>query len=188
MARPHNPEMRSAIVEAAIVLIAQEGVNAPTAAIARAAGVAQGSLFAHFKTKTELINAVFLLLKEELAATVLGPLSITDGTRERFRDLWSRYLAWGTSRPARRRALAQLSVSDLITQHSRALSLERSAAGIAIVREASAGGLLKEQSIALVGNLVDAFAGAAIDHIIRNPDDAQASSDATFEALWRALN
>jgi AcrR family transcriptional regulator len=41
---------------AATRVIAAQGLSAPTAVIAREAGVANGSLFTYFETKADLIN------------------------------------------------------------------------------------------------------------------------------------
>ena len=51
MARARSPEKRGAILEAAVHEIAEEGLGAPTAKIARRAGVAAGTLFTYFETR-----------------------------------------------------------------------------------------------------------------------------------------
>jgi AcrR family transcriptional regulator len=187
MARPKNAEMRRAILEASIGLIAEHGLNASTAVIAKQAGVAHGSLFSHFETKGDLINAVYLVLKSELNEAVLHDLPKTSNARQRFHHLWSQWIDWGSSQPLRRRALAQLSVSDQITEKSKAASFERAAVGISIVREVTDLGVLKDQPIEFVGSLIDAFVGATIDAVIRNPKQASTYRECAFEALWKAL-
>jgi AcrR family transcriptional regulator len=56
MARVRSSEKRSAILQAAIREIAKVGLGAPTAKIARRAGVAAGRLFTCFANKRELLN------------------------------------------------------------------------------------------------------------------------------------
>jgi AcrR family transcriptional regulator len=51
MARPKSDEKRSAILEAATRIIVAQGLSAPTAGIAKEAGVANGSLFTYFEQK-----------------------------------------------------------------------------------------------------------------------------------------
>ena len=46
-----------------------QGLSAPTAGIAKEAGVANGSLFTYFETKTDLFNQLYLELKIEMAST-----------------------------------------------------------------------------------------------------------------------
>ncbi len=50
-------ERRAAIVEMTIPLIAEHGMNVTTSQIARAAGIAEGTVYRVFSDKTELINA-----------------------------------------------------------------------------------------------------------------------------------
>jgi hypothetical protein len=56
MTRPRSGDKRNAILAAATDIIAEQGVSAPTAKIARAAGVADGSLFTNFPDKDDLLN------------------------------------------------------------------------------------------------------------------------------------
>jgi AcrR family transcriptional regulator len=56
MPRPKSDKKRSAILEAATRIIVTQGLSASTAGIANAAGVANGTLFTYFETKTDLFN------------------------------------------------------------------------------------------------------------------------------------
>lgn len=58
MARPKSEDKKQALLEAATQAIAQSGIAASTAVIARNAGVAEGTLFRYFATKDELNMAV----------------------------------------------------------------------------------------------------------------------------------
>ncbi|ETE51884.1 HTH-type transcriptional repressor Bm3R1 [Salmonella enterica subsp. enterica serovar Infantis str. 119944] len=63
MARPKSEDKKQALLEAATQAIAQSGIAASTAVIARNAGVAEGTLFRYFATKDELINHVVFAFK-----------------------------------------------------------------------------------------------------------------------------
>jgi aryl-alcohol dehydrogenase-like predicted oxidoreductase len=65
MARVRSPEKRTAILQAAVHEIAKAGLGAPTAKIARRAGVPAGTLFLCFANKEELLNELYLELKGE---------------------------------------------------------------------------------------------------------------------------
>ena len=54
-----GPENRRALLAAARDVFAAEGLNAPLSAVARKAGVGQGSLYRHFPDRTALAVAVF---------------------------------------------------------------------------------------------------------------------------------
>lgn len=80
MARPKSEDKKQALLEAATQAIAQSGIAASTAVIARNAGVAEGTLFRYFATKDELINTLYLHLKQDLCQSMIMELdrSITE--------------------------------------------------------------------------------------------------------------
>ncbi|RYD40674.1 MAG: TetR/AcrR family transcriptional regulator, partial [Verrucomicrobiaceae bacterium] len=51
MARPKSNDKRAAIMDAAVRVIVAQGLSAPTATIAKEAGISNGSLFTYFETK-----------------------------------------------------------------------------------------------------------------------------------------
>ena len=71
MARPLCEDKRDAILAAAAELVAALGTSAPTAKIAKGAGVAEGTLFTYFPDKDALLAALFLDIEGELAGALL---------------------------------------------------------------------------------------------------------------------
>ena len=63
MARPKSEDKRNAILAAATQVIAEQGLGAPTARIAKVAGVAEGTLFTYFESKDVLLNELYLDIK-----------------------------------------------------------------------------------------------------------------------------
>jgi AcrR family transcriptional regulator len=61
-------------MSAAIRVIAAQGLGAPTATIAKEAGVSNGSLFTYFETKADLLNQLYVGLKTEMGAAALDGL------------------------------------------------------------------------------------------------------------------
>ena len=86
MARVRSPEKRSAILQAAVREIAENGLAAPTAQIAKRAGVAAGTLFTYFASKEALLNQLYLELKGEVYTRIntdfphKGSLEVGHGT------------------------------------------------------------------------------------------------------------
>src|SRR5882672_1494151 len=120
MARPKSDEKRNAILEAATRVILTQGLSAPTADIAKEAGIANGSLFTYFETKARLFNHLYLELKAEMAFVARKNLSESEGLREQFFHVWQNWMNWAVAYPEKRRASAQLGVSDEITPETRA--------------------------------------------------------------------
>src|SRR3984885_15198727 len=102
MPRPRSDEKRSSILQAATRVIVMQGLSAPTMVIAKEAGVANGSLFTYFATKTDLFNQLFLELKMEMASGAMS-LPVDAEVREQFFHLWKKWMNWAISNPEKRR-------------------------------------------------------------------------------------
>jgi AcrR family transcriptional regulator len=174
-------------MSAAARVIASQGLGAATATIAKEAGVSNGSLFTYFDTKADLLNQLYLELKSDMAAAALGGLPSDGDVREQMLHMWCGWRRWATAHPERRRALAQLEVSDEITTPTHQTA-SRAMAGIAGILDRSRGnGPMRDAPLAFVVDLANALAEVTIDFIIRDPDNADAHGRAGFDALWRMI-
>ncbi len=187
MARPRSDDKRSAILAAATRIVAAEGLGAATAAIAKAAGVSNGSLFTYFETKTELFNHLYVELKTEMASAALDGLPLKGDIRKQSLHMWACWLHWATTYPEKRRALVHLGVYDAITPQSLEAG-HRAMAGVARLLERSReNGPMRGVPLSFVVALMNAMADATMDFMIRDPANAQKHSKAGFEALWRVI-
>ena len=187
MARPRSDEKRSAILAAATRVIASYGLSAPTATIAKEAGISNGSLFTYFETKADLLNQLYMELKAEMAVAALDALPIESDVREQMLHMWSHWLRWATSCPEKRRTLAYLDVSDDITLESHQTA-SHTGAGIARVLERSReNGPMRDAPLGFIAALMSALADATIDFMIRDPADADKHRMAAFDAMWRIV-
>ncbi len=172
---------------AAVRVVAAQGLSAPTACIAKAAGVSNGSLFTYFETKADLFNQLYVELKTEMGAATLDGFPTEGEIREQMLHIWTRWLRWATSCPEKRRTLTHLGVSGDITLESHQAA-SRTMAGIAELLERSReNGPMRDAPLAFVVALMSALADATTDFIIRNPTNADKHGMAAFEALWRVV-
>jgi len=188
MAKPRSEDRRNAILSAAARVIASQGLAAAaTAAIAKEAGVSNGSVFVYFETKAALLNELYLALKAEMAAAATAGLDAGGDPREQVRRMWTQWLRWAAGNPHKRRALAQLEVADDITDSSH--QIVRSAfSGIAdLLNRSRADGPMRDVPLSFVLTLTTAIAEATIDTALREPAEAEARSSAGFDAVWRVL-
>src|SRR6195256_5270280 len=119
MARPKSEDKRNAILDAATHLFAERGLTAaPTSEISKQASVAEGTLFTYFKTKDDLINALYREIKLELADAMMSGFPRKKIVRTRLRHVWDRYVNWGVTNPEQRKVLAQLQVSGMLSKES----------------------------------------------------------------------
>jgi AcrR family transcriptional regulator len=187
MARPKSEDKRDALMAAATRVIAAQGLSAPTAVIAREAGVSNGSLFTYFETKTDLFNQLYLELKTGMAAASLDGLPVEAPLREQLSRMWLNWTRWATSDPNKRRALALLSVSDDIAQETHAASHQAMAGVARMLEQARARGPMRDTPMELVLALMNSLAETTMDFMVSDPANAREHCRTGFDALCRML-
>jgi AcrR family transcriptional regulator len=187
MARPLSDEKRSALMRAATRVIVTQGMGAQTAVIAREAGVASGSLFTYFETKKVLFNELYLELKAEMASAALKNLPRNASLRKQLFSVWSNWMHWVISDPDKRRALAQLGVSDEITPETRALSHKPTAGIAALLERCRTAGPMREASMSFVLSVMNSLAETTMDFMLQDPKNREKHCQVGFDALWRVL-
>lgn len=188
MSRPRSDQRRTGILDAATRVIASRGLGAAaTAAIAKEAGVSNGSLFLYFESKSTLLNELYVRLKTEVGDAAMADMPDQGSTRDLVRHMWKRWLRWATSNPEKRRTLAQLEVTDEISLESHELVRDGQRLMSELIERSRAGGPMKDEPVSFVLLVVGAIADTTMDVMIRDPDGADARSDAAFEAMWRVL-
>ena len=187
MAHPRSEDKRAAILEAAAEAVAVLGVSAPTAKIAKGAGVAEGTLFTYFANKDELLNRLYLELKLDLRDAVITGYPAGESLIDRSRHFWDRYIGWGSAHPLKRRAMRQLAVSDRITEETKKLLGDAFAEVNDMMREWAAGGAMRRQPPSFVSAIMSAIADTTMDFVAREPEKAKRYTKAGFDAFWKAV-
>ena len=188
MARPKSEDKRNAIMDAATRVIVTQGLSAPTATIAKEAGISNGSLFTYFETKADLFNQLFLELKTDMVSVALESFPAEADLREQAFHVWSNWMKWAVSNPEKRRAIAQLSVSKEITPKTSAAVYEAGAGLVNLMERLRANGSLHNSPMPFVRGLMNALAETTMDFMIKDPANAKKHSKVGFETFWRALN
>ncbi len=172
---------------AATRVIVSQGLAAPTALIAREAGVSNGSLFTYFDTKAELFNQLYLELKAEMVAAVLAGLPAGAALREQMYHSLSNWMGWAVTNPEKRAALAQLGVSEELTPTTRAAGHKAMTGVVALLESARANGPMRDAPMGLVAGIMNSVAEATIDYVLQDPANAEQHCKTGFDALWRVL-
>lgn len=97
----HKPmtDKRRQILDAALALCAEDGLQgAATARIAKAAGVANGTLFHHFPSKEVLIQCLYQDVKLRLGAAITEADAVLP-LREQARHYWQQAMQWMLAHP-----------------------------------------------------------------------------------------
>src|SRR5258707_5458751 len=90
------------LLQTALELFAAEGLAVPTAKIAKVAEVANGTLFNYFPTKQDLIDALYLAIKNELAQLFLaGGAGKAKNLKQTSFAVWNSYFRWAIANPVK---------------------------------------------------------------------------------------
>jgi AcrR family transcriptional regulator len=175
-------------LEAATRFIVTHGLSAPTAGIAKEAGVANGSLFTYFETKTDLFNQLYLELKTEMGSAAVKNLRPAAELREQCFQVWRNWTKWAVSNSEKRRVLAQLGVSDELTPETRAAVHKTMAAIADMLERIRAKRPLSKAPMGFVVALMNSTAEATIDLMSQDSTNAKKHCKLGFDALWRMLS
>ncbi len=177
-----------ALLEAAIAVFAQRGLEAPTSAVSKAAGVAEGTLFAYFATKDELLNQLYRHVKRELGDAMMSDFPRRKSVRERLHHVWDRFVQWGVGHPDEHQVLMHM-------ERWGGLSNESCQAGMApfweiheMEQEAVQQRVVKDLPGQFAVTVLKALAEATIDSIRKAPEQAEPLRAAGFEVLWNGLS
>jgi AcrR family transcriptional regulator len=189
VARPKSEDKRNAILDAATRLFAERGLTAsPTSEISKQARVAEGTLFTYFKTKDDLINALYREIKLELADAMMSDFPRKKNVRTRLRHVWDGYVNWGIANPRQRKVLAQLQVSEVLTKES------KDAGGAPFVEfQIMIRGAIEQRvfrndlPVELISKSLAALVEATIDLTVSNPSKATKYRDGGFQMFWAGI-
>jgi AcrR family transcriptional regulator len=187
MARVKSPEKRTAILRAAVHEIAQAGLGAPTAKIARRAGVAAGTLFTYFANKEELLNELYLELKGEVYTRINVNFPHNASLERRARHIWSSSLDWAIEFPEKRKVSVQLNVSDLITPETRARTAGQRSTIDKTLRELGTHGGVRGLPAGFAAATMAAMQEATMEFIAKQPKRRRELIKQGFQVFWRAM-
>ena len=189
MARPKNEDKRNAILDAATRVFAGRGLTAaPTSGISKEAGVAEGTLFTYFKTKDDLMNALYREIKLELADAMMSGFPRKKSVRTRLQHVWDGFVNWGVTNREKRRVLVQLQVSGMLSKES----IEAGSAPFVemqnTIRDAIERHILRaDLPIELISKTMAALAEATMDLIVLKPAMAIKYRNSGFEIYWAGI-
>jgi len=186
LSRPRSEDKRRAILDAALRVFAERGIaSAPTSAISTAAGVAEGSLFTYFKTKDELMNALYLELRMEFSE-YLADFPHDADARTRLKYIWDKYLELGAAHPERLKVLAQLRASGRLfkDEEKPAFALLQVLKATGEAAQGSEVGSAPAEYLVL---MFRALAEMTVEHLNANPERARVCRELGFKMVWNGL-
>ena len=112
MARNPTIDRAAAVRRAMRTLVARHGLHGVSmSAIAKEAGVAQGTAYSHYESKEQLLVAAYLELKGEMGSAACADIDHTAGPHDRFIQLWLGIYRFLAEQPERAQFMLQIDSS-----------------------------------------------------------------------------
>ncbi|QIR13761.1 TetR/AcrR family transcriptional regulator [Shewanella aestuarii] len=184
-------EKKAALLDSALSLFVKQGFHATsTASIAKAAGVATGTLFHHFPSKDAILNELFINIKQSFADSIIQTSQLTGNIEQDANTLWQSAIDWAIANPLKQTFFLQFSFSVEINPSIRQQAMNEILGFIVELIEQG----LKQNVIAdfpvplLLENCHGQYL-AAIRFFTDNPQLGQDSTyrQASFQLFWRAM-
>lgn len=186
MSRPKSEDKKIAILEAALRVFAERGnLGAPTSAISKEAGVAEGTLFTYFKSKDELINGLYRHLRARFDRA-LAEYPYGADAKTRLRYVWDRYIDRHLAQPELLTLLVQLRNSGSLVEGLGVPSVAMMEM-LSVTREVVRGGKFQDAPVGLMVLMVRGQCEAVVDYIQEHPEQEAMSRELGFQVIWNGL-
>jgi len=183
-------EKRNKIKNAALVLFVKRGFhNTPTSLIAKEAGVATGTLFHYFKTKEELINTLYLEIKDEMVVALAEKLDQHETIKAKMKQLFFNAVTWAVEMPEQQSFFMQFSNSPFIDKLTREEGQERFSGIFAVIEEGKNTDVLKKIPTPLMFEILQGMFNGTINYFLENKvePDGQNKLEEVFPVFWDAI-
>ena len=187
MARPRSDEKRHAIMAATINVIIAQGLSAPTALLAKEAGVSNGTLFIYFKTKADLFNQIYLELKTEMTSALMAGVPTNATLKKQLFHVWSNWMTWAAANPEKKQALELLRLCDELTPETQTEGFKKMAPARDLIERCRVNGPMKDVPLPFVAALMNSIGDSTIDFALQDKKNADKHYKTGFDALWRAI-
>lgn len=184
-------DKKQAILDSALQLFVKKGFNATsTASIAKAAGVATGTLFHHFPTKKDIMSQLFLSIKQEFATNMISNTDFSGDIEQDANILWQKAIDWAIAQPLKQLFFLQYSMSADIDADVRKQAMN-SILGfvVELIEQGKQQQIIADFPNALLLENCHGQYLAAIRFFTDNPNlgDDDAHRNASFRLFWQAM-
>jgi AcrR family transcriptional regulator len=147
-------DKRDSIINAALKLFVDNGFHGTaTGKIAQEAGVANGTLFQYFKTKDELVIALYMHIKDELAEYISKNTADNADFKETVKTQVLSSLYWALDNPTKFRFIQQFHTSPYIGQVEQDLIEKQLEPHLTLIQKGIKQGVIKPLSPELIYSL-----------------------------------
>lgn len=176
-------------MQSAIKLFCSLGFqNTSTTKITKDAKVGTGTLFLYFKSKDELVNALYLKVKREMQVFHEIFFDESLSFREQMRTFWFNTVDWGLKNPLKFKFMMQFKNSPYISKLTKDELYEEQQHVFKVLMQAIEQGVIIDQPIEFLAAVFTGQFTSIIQHLsIQKSDNQEELIAASFEVLWNGI-
>ncbi len=190
MIRKLVPDKRQNFLDAALRLFVLNGVqNTSTAAIAKEAGTATGTLFLYFPTKQDLINELILQIAQRQSDHMQTLLTPSLSARDMFFAIWSGSIRWFLEHMDAYQYVQQVRDTGLVTESAAQESNKFFGYYYEAIQKGLDEGALKPYSIEVIGGFLyqDIVAVMNLMRTQTRPEKQEEIIQFGFDIFWDGI-
>ena len=176
------------ILNAALKLFVEFGFHGtPTSMIAKEAGVSNGTLFHYFKTKDELVVALFVAIKTKMTGC-LNVVRLDDETvKSTFKRIFISSMYWALENPVEFRFTQQFHSSPYISMVSHEEILKQTQCLMEMMNEAIEARVLKPLPVDFLFTLLSSHISGINEYLLVSKVDEEKRKEMislSFDLIW----
>ena len=159
----------------------------PTAKIAAEAGVANGTLFYHYKTKEELVIALYNKIQDEQAANVQAIIDKDEFISTKFRNIFIHSVNWALNNRDKFYYVQQFRFSPHLSQVTPEMQEQHTIGYASFVAEGINKKLLRQQPVSFIISMFDGHVYGIYQYLIANdfgPTEQEKIINDAYDMLW----
>jgi AcrR family transcriptional regulator len=184
-------DKKDLIINAALRLFVDNGFHGTaTAKIAQEAGVANGTLFQYFKTKEELVIALYIYIKDELAEYISNNTAQNADIKESIKTQILSSLYWALDNSIKFRFIQQFHTSPYIGKIEQDTINKQVEPHLTLIQKGIEQGVLKPISANLIYTLMSSQVFGLYQFITAqnlSKTNQYETIEHTFDMLWDML-
>lgn len=159
------------IFKAALNLFTTKGFHGtPTSEIAKNAGVANGTLFHYFKTKEELVNQLYLHVKNDMVEQSISGIDKIQSIKLKMEFLWSKSIHWAMNNPQKIFFIQQYMYSPYITTNTQEEVDKIKDIYIKLIKEGIESNEIQDVPVELIYIMATQQLFGIIQYLLTNPE------------------
>ena len=176
---------------AALKLFVEFGFHGtPTSKIAEMASVANGTLFHHYKTKNDLVVALYNSVKEDLAKSLSAIIHGSDFITPKFKNIFVHTLYWALNNREKFYYIRQFESSPHIVKISAETIKEQATVHTSLFEEGIRKKLLQPHPLELIYTLFNSQVFGIFQYLTSaefTPEEEKKIINEGYEMIWEML-